>query len=232
MNILYMLRAFPRLLGKNQHLDYLSAWSNLQKKNLFLVPWMRNSHSSQKKLPRASLCIIKNELPFFLLSWKAGLDGWGKMWSQFYIILSSSFEGRSLSLLFLSPAVTVPTTQCLIWAWLCSATSLWIFLLSHTSCLPSHPSSFSHHIMFCCSPFPAMQHGGLPNRDTPLSDGECGIYLGGAGAGCTVVCFREQSKGSTWEEVAGTGVGESSVVWGRWRRRADNTASRRSRSAW
>lgn len=26
-----------------------------------------------------------------------------------------------------------------------------------------------------------MQHGGLPSRDTPLSDGECGIYMGGLG---------------------------------------------------
>lgn len=120
--------------------------------------------------------------PFFLLSWKAGLDGWGKMWSQSYIILSSSFEGRSLSLLFLSPCCSCAyhSVSHLDFALLCSF-SLWMFLLSHTSCLPSHPSSFSHCIMFCCSPFPAMQHRGLPSRDTPQSDGECGIYWGGRG---------------------------------------------------
>lgn len=137
------------------------------------------------------------------------------MWSQSYLILSSSFEGRSLSTFFsllLLLCLPVSVSPGLNFA-------LQLFPLNLpplTYQLPtSHPSSFSHHIMFCCSPFPGMQLSGLPSQDTPLSVGEC--VLGWGWGRLCLVCFREQSKGSTWEEVARAGLGElaSSAVWGR-----------------
>lgn len=132
------------------------------------------------------------------------------MWSQSYIILSSSFEGRSLSTFF-----SVLLLLCLplsVSPGLNFALQLFpLNLPPLTYQLPTLSSKqlfTPYNVLLFSFPSDAAQWLAKPGH-TSVCWGMWNI-LGWGWGGLCLVCFREQSKRSTWEEVLGQG-------WGIWR---------------
>lgn len=134
------------------------------------------------------------------------------MWSQSYIILSSSFEGRSLStflsflLLLCLPLSVSPGLNF----------ALQLFPLNLPPVTYQLPTLSSkqlftpYNVLLFSFPSDAAAQWLAKPGHTSVCWGMWNI-LGWGWGRLRLVCFREQSKGSTWEEVARTRLGESGV---------------------